>query len=288
MTPPRHVRQPGPPSAARVDCVPAGAVAIEAILPAGELLLDALASLLATSRVESACLTLSGGAFGPFGYVIPALSVDGARAAFYSQPARPAGESRLELATVTVGRRDGRPWFHCHAIWDEPDGRRGCGHVLPDETVIAAPIQARGAGIVGACFQVVADEETGFSLFKPRATGAPPPLYARPSLAVRLAPNQDLTEALERAGRKARFRRAVLAGGVASTIGARFADAPAIDGFATELLVRRGLVRCAPDAGAATELDIVIVDLHGAIGAGRLLAGDNPVLMTFEGLLEEA
>ena len=284
---PRQVRQPGPPAAARADCVPAGAVAIEATLPAGERLLDSLANLLATSQVESACLTLSGGAFGPFGYVIPALSADGARAAFYSEAVRPAGETRLELATVTVGRRDGRPWFHCHAVWDEADGRRGCGHVLPDETLIAAPIQVRGAGIVGACFQVVADEETGFSLFKPRATGTPPPPGARPALAVRLAPNQDLTEALERAGREAGFLRALVAGGVASVIGARFADAPAIDGFATELLVRRGLVRCAPEAGAATELDIVIVDLHGAIGAGRLLAGDNPVLMTFEGLLEQ-
>ena len=287
MTAPRRVRQPGPPAAARADCVPAGAVALEATLPAGGLLLDALASLLVANQVESACLTLSGGAFGPFGYVIPAVSADGARAAFYSEAARPAGETRLELAAVTVGRRDGRPWYHCHAVWNEADGRRGCGHVLPDETVIAAPMQVRGAGLVGACFQVVADEETGFSLFKPHATGTPSPPRARPALAVRLAPNQDLTEALECAGREAGFRRAVVAGGVASTIGARFADAPGVDGFATELLVRRGLVRCDPDAGAATELDIVIVDLHGAIGAGRLVAHDNPVLMTFEGVLEE-
>jgi hypothetical protein len=50
------------------------------------------------------------------------------------------------------------------------------------------------------------------------------------------------------------------------------------------MLVTRGEVRCS--AGPASELDIAIVDLHGTIRYGRLVAGDNPVLMTFEGVLE--
>jgi hypothetical protein len=265
--------------------VPIGTRRFDMMLPAGARLLDALAVLL-DDGTESACLTLTGGGFGPFGYVIPALSPDATRAAFYSEPFRPAGGSRLGTAALTLGWRDGAPFFHCHALWTEANGRPGCGHVLPDETFIAQPIRARGVAIAGARFEVTPDPETGFSLFMPKATVAPPPADARPGLAIRLCPNQDLTQALEDAGRRAGFARAVVQGGVASIIGARFADAPPIEGFATEMLVTRGDVRCS--AGPASELDIAIVDLHGTIGHGRLVAGDNPVLMTFEGVLESA
>lgn len=280
----RSIRQPGPAAAARASIVAVGAQPIDTMLPAGLRLLDALAALL-DGGAESACLALSGGALGPFAYVIPSLPPDPSHAAYYSDTRRPAGRSAVEIGAVTLGLRDGRPFFHCHAAWTEADGRPGCGHVLPDDTVIAEPIRAQGVGVVGARFEVHPDAETGFSLFTPRATGTPPPPGSQPALAVRLAPNQDLTAALERAGQSAGFARGVVHGGVASIIGARFADAPPLEGYATELLVRRGAVRCDPAAGAATELDIVIVDLHGTIASGRLVAGDNPVLMTFEGVL---
>ncbi len=268
--------------------VPVGAVTVEATLPAGGRLLDALAALLETYGVESAALTLSGGGFGPFAYVIPGLSPDGQQVASYSGTHRPRGTVRLDVAAVTVGTRDRSPFFHCHALWTQADGTPGCGHVLPDDTVVAAPFAVRGAGIVGARFVVTPDPETGFSLFMPHATGTEPQPHARPALAVRLAPNQDLIGALEKAGRRAGFRRAVVQGGVASINEARFADAPPLRGFATELLVRRGAIRCVAGAGEATEVEVAIVDHTGAIGAGCLVAGDNPVLMTFEGVLEAA
>jgi predicted DNA-binding protein with PD1-like motif len=286
MMPGRSIRQPGPTAADRAVVVPAGMVPVEVTLPAGRLI-DALAALL-SGGIESACLTLSGGAFDPFAYVIPALPPDPSHAAFYSRAFRPAGATRLAVAAVTLGRRDGQPFFHCHALWTEADGRRGCGHVLPPDAVIAAPVHARGAGIIGACFEVRPDAETGFDLFTPHTTGTRLPPRARRAAAIRLAPNQDLTSALEAAGRRAGFRRAAVHGGVASLIGARFADVPDVDGYATEVLVRHGAVRCAPDAGAATVLDVALVDLHGTIGAGCLVPGDNPILMTFEGLLESA
>ncbi len=282
----RSVLQPGPVAAERHAAVLVGSMPIEATLPAGSLLLDALHGLLA-GRFDSACLTLSGGGLGPFAYVMPARSPDADHAAFYSGTFRPAGETRFEIGTATVGFRNDQPFFHCHAIWTEADGRRGCGHVLPEETVIASPIEVRGAGIVGARFEVHPDGETGFSLLMPKATGKQPPEGARPAVALRLAPNQDLITALEQAGARAGFARAEIAGGVGSTIGARFLAGPPIQGFATELLIRHGLVRC-DGAGAPSELDIVIVDLDGSIGDGRLAASDNPVLITFEGLLQAA
>lgn len=284
----RAAAHKGPPAAERIMAVPAGAVAVEATLPAGMRLLDALAALLHGCGVESGALTLSGGAFGPFAYVIPGLSPDGSQVAFYSATFRPPGTARLDTAAVTVGVKGSAPFFHCHALWTAADGTPGCGHVLPDDTVVAAPIRVQGAGIVGARFVVTPDPETGFSLFMPHATGTLPPARSTPALAVRLAPNQDLVGALEQAGRQAGFRRAVVQGGVASINEARFVDAPPILGFATELLVRQGAIRCDAAAGEASMVHAAIVDHTGAIGAGHLVAGDNPVLMTFEGVLEAA
>ena len=275
----RSVRQPGPASAPRIVAVPAEAVPVEGEVPAGVRLLDGLVALLAAYGLKSGCFALLGGGFGPFGYVIPALSPGGMQAAFYSDARRPAGVSGLVHGAVTVGVREGKPFFHCHALWTEADGRPGCGHVLPDETMVAAPIRVSGAGLRGARFEVAPDLETGFSLFGPVADDGP----GRGAMAVRLAPNQDLVTALESVAAGAGFGRAVLRGGVASTIGARFTDGRTLAGFATELLVTDGVI-----APGASLLNIVIVDLHGTIEQGGLLPGENPVLMTFEGVLEAA
>lgn len=278
--PERFIRQPGLPGPRRIAAVSAGAIPVEAEIHAGGRLLDAIAELITGCGGESACLTLTGGGLGPFGYVIPALSPDARHAAFYSAPRRPPGVSRLETGAITLGWRDGSPFFHSHALWTEADGTRGCGHVLPEETFVAETIRASGVAIIGARFEAMQDEETGFRLFSPVATSTPLRKGAKPGVALRLAPNQDLVRTLETVALTARLGEAAVRGGVASTIGARFADAPPISGFATELLVTRGTV------GAASAIEIAIVDLDGTIGQGRLVAGDNPVLMTFEGFLE--
>ena len=56
--------------------------------------------------------------------------------------------------------------------------------------------------------------------------------------------------------------------------------------FATELAIRSGSV--APDADGTldAELDVALVDYLGGIAEGRLMRGDNPVLMTMELVLE--
>ena len=284
--PMRLIRQPGKLAVARALAVPVGIVTLDAMLPAGTNLISGLAALMQNHGIESACLTLSGGSFEPFLYVIPSPPPDKDHAAFYSQTYQPEGGVRLETATGTLGLKDGKPFFHCHATWFEADGRRGCGHVLSDSVVVSSPMRVQGGGMVGARFEVQPDSETGFSLFMPKATGISLGKDAKRGLAVRLAPNQDLTVALEDVGRAAGFQRAVLHGGVASLIGARFTDAPPVEGYAAEILVTHSNIRCADDAGAASEMDIVAVDLHGAVGSGRLVTGDNPILMTFEGLLE--
>ena len=47
--------------------------------------------------------------------------------------------TRLKIGAMTFGQRDGAPFFHCHALWTEADGRAGGGHILPEETLVAEP-----------------------------------------------------------------------------------------------------------------------------------------------------
>jgi hypothetical protein len=108
----------------------------------------------------------------------------------------------------------------------------------------------------------------------------PPSAASDNGIAIRLCPNQDITAALEAAVASAGFGAARLHGGVGSIIGARYANAPPVDNFATEMLVRDGLIR-----PGATRLDVAMVDLTGHLSAGVLTPGDNPVLMTLEAVL---
>lgn len=278
----RAIRQPGPAPAERAVCLPVRAITIEAELPAGTPLLAALAGLVAAHGADGACLALEGGAFSPFGYVMPALSPDAAHAAWYSAPFHPPGTTRWARGCVTLGVRDGAPFFHCHGIWTEADGRRRGGHVLPEATVIAAPIRAHGAAFLGARFAANPDPETGFTLFAPEPTAPPRDPNA---LALRLRPNQDITAALEALARTAGFGAARLAGGVGSIIGARFADGSAVHPFVTEMFVADSQLRGTDATTPPSRLAAGLVDLSGALAEGALVPGDNPVLMTLEAVL---
>ena len=79
---------------------------------------------------------------------------------------------------------------------------------------------------------------------------------------------------------------ATLHGGVGSIVGARFADGRAMEPFATEMAIRRGRIATDARGVATSEIDIALVDYTGGIGEGRLVRGDNPVLMTLEVVLE--
>src|SRR5262249_57142568 len=97
-------------------------------------LLEAAHRGFAAQGFASGTLNIRGGALGPFGYVMPALSKTGENAAFYSDTFRPNGVTHLKLATMTLGVRDGAPFFHCHGIWREADGRISGGPIFPPPT----------------------------------------------------------------------------------------------------------------------------------------------------------
>ena len=277
----RSIKQPGSPIAARIQWVEVRGRAFSFTLEAGLPLLEAATRGFAAQGFASGTLNMSGGALAPFGYVMPALSKTGENAAFYSDTFRPDGVTRLQLATMTLGMRDGAPFFHCHGLWREADGRMSGGHMLPEETFVAEPFEVRAFGIDGAIFAAELDSETRFKLFGPVPATPSGANASSRAFAMRLRPNQDFAGCLEAFCRERGIARAKIHGGVGSTIGARFTDGKIIEPFATELAITSGVVA----SGEAT-LDVALIDYTGGIGEGRLVRGDNPVLMTMELVLE--
>jgi predicted DNA-binding protein with PD1-like motif len=282
----RRIAQPGPPALERIQWVEARGRAFSFTCEAGLPLLEAVRRGFAAAGFAGGTLNMRGGALGPFAYVMPALSCSSEHAAFYSDTFRPDGMTRLKTATMTLGRRDGAPFFHCHGLWTEAHGRAGGGHVLPEETVVAESFAVEAFGIDGAAFAAEPDPETNFKLFGPVASAARGVEAGSRAFALRLRPNQDLADALEGFCRERGITRAKLHGGVGSIIGARLADGRVVKPFATELAVSSGII--APGAGGAleAELEIALVDHLGGLAEGRLARGDNPVLMTMELVLE--
>ena len=194
---------------------------------------------------------------------------------------------------MTVGWRDGAPFFHAHACWRESDGSMSGGHILPDETIVSEPVELSAFGFAGGVFEASVDTETNFKLFEPRQdVGITPGHRAGAQagarvFAVRVRPNQDLTTVLEEFCADHSVSRARVRGGVGSTIGARFADGRTVEHFATEVFVQEGLIAPGPEGALQALLTVGLVDFTGAIANGVLRRGDNPVLMTFELILQE-
>ena len=282
----RSIEQPGAAAPERIQWVEARGRAFSFMLEAGLPLLESARRGFSEAGFAGGVLSLRGGALGPMAYVMPALSKTGANAAFYSDTYRPLGVTRLKCAAMTLGERDGAPFFHCHGLWTEADGRLHGGHILPEESVVAEPFAVDAFGLDGAMFLAEPDSETNFKLFGPvkrEATRIEAPGRA---FALRLRPNQDFAAALENFCRQRGIFRARIHGGVGSTIGAHFGDGRRVVPFATELAIRAGTVTPNADGKLEAALDVALVDYLGGIAEGRLMRGDNPVLMTMELVLE--
>jgi predicted DNA-binding protein with PD1-like motif len=282
----RRIEQPGPPVPERIQWVEARGRAFSFMLEAGVPLLEAARRGFAEAGFAGGVLNMRAGALGPFAYVMPALSKTSEHAAFYSDTFRPAGVTRMKMGAMTLGMRDRAPFFHCHALWREADGRVNGGHILPEETIVAEPFEVDAFGIDGAIFLAEPDVETGFKLFGPVARDATGVKNTGRAFALRLRPNQDFAGALEGFCRQHGIMRARLRGGVGSIIGARFADGTSLVPFATELAIRAGVIAPGSSGALEAQLDIALVDYLGGLAEGRLVRGDNPVLMTMELAIE--
>src|SRR5262249_11530973 len=99
-------------------------------------------------------------------------------------------------------------------------------------------------------------------------------------------PTTGLAGGREAFCRQRGISHARLRGGVGSIIGARFADGGSVVPFATELLINAGEIAHGAGGALEAQLDVALVDYLGGLAEGRLVRGDNPVLMTMELVLE--
>jgi predicted DNA-binding protein with PD1-like motif len=281
----RRIEHPGPVARERVRTVDGGLRKVEVLLDPGKSLLDALSAVLSRHQATSAVANLHGGSFNPFVYVMPALSPTPAHAVYYSDRHEPEGSVRLESATVTLGRRDDEPWLHCHGTWQDASGQRLGGHVLPDEARIEEPIHASIWLLDGLSFDVVASPETTFTLFEPipRAIAK---CASNSGFAMAVRPNEDFCTALLDACKVRGIAGARVRGGVGSLVGAKFDDGREVEPFVTEVFIREGCVDSDESGDLVAQIDVCVIDYLGGLNEGRLMRGSNPVLVTFELVVE--
>jgi predicted DNA-binding protein with PD1-like motif len=277
----RALRQPGPVAAARAVSVAAHARPLDFTLTPGQTLNDALCGPMRAAGFAAGAIVLSGGVLEPASFVIPHPSPDADHVAYFSPARATVGPARIVAGCATFGVRDGGPFVHVHATWEDEFGMFG-GHLLPHETIIRSSGTARAYGCADAAIVAVPDAETNFTLFEPRTVAGGDASGARASV-VRIRPNEDFAPSLAAACARAGFARARLFGCVGSLIGAAFVDGRALPDTATEIFVRDAMIL----AGQTPTLDLVAIDMVGGIHAGRI-AEQNPVCITVEALLIEA
>jgi len=287
MARPAYIQQVGPEVLPRVSAVEGRGRAFSMTLKAGLPLVDAVRDGFAREGFASGVLNFGEIALGPFAYVMPALSKDGKNAAFYSDTFRPDGITRTEEGALTFGVRDGAPFFHCHALWREVDGKRTGGHMLPEETIMAENAVVSAFGITGAGFEGNLDPEINFKVFGPVAAPQRAAQTEARAFAMRLHPNRCFHTLLENFAREKGLTSATVYGGVGSTIGALLEDGPEIENFATEVYINRGTIERDTTGNPVATLDVGLVDYTGGMAQGRLKRGANPVLMTFELIVAE-
>ena len=281
----RHINHPGPVAVVRRRVVDCAIRQARVKLPRGEALLPALAKVIAANGSRSAVARLQGGGFDPFAYCMPAISPTPDHAVYFSDTYRPTGRITLENASVTVGWKGSVPALHCHGIWRDASGRRLGGHVLPEESVICDPIDAWMSFIDGASFEVLPNPESGFSLLEP-VVGAAGGMPTRGSFAMSIRPNEDFCTSVEAECRGRGISLARVHGGVGSLIGVSFEDGREVVPFVTEVFIRDGFVSTNPAGELLAQIDVALVDHEGGLSEGRLQRGENPVLVTFELIVE--
>ncbi|AWM86581.1 PCC domain-containing protein [Microvirga sp. 17 mud 1-3] len=281
----RQILHPGPIASNRATVVASTPVRLRFRLEPGHTVDEAVSKGFAAAGCEGGFVTFRGGRCEPFKYVMPAASPDDSHAAWYSDTFAPAGPVSFERAGAIVGRRDGRPFLHCHGIWTTQDGVR-MGHLLAPDTLIGEPVEASGIGVRTATFEARPDAETNFTLFEPvRTDGAEDKVGARVFLA-RIRPNVDISLAIEAICREHGIRTAHVHG-IGSLNEVRYADGSSVESHATEVLIRHGRVESV-DGQPRARLHLDVVDIEGGISSGEIVHGDNPVLVTFELLIEAA
>jgi predicted DNA-binding protein with PD1-like motif len=281
----RHIHHPGPVSPERMAEAAGGPVPLRFVLEPGYSVDAAIARGFEASGCIGGFVTLRGGQCEPFRFVMPAASPDAHHAAWFSDTFAPEGPVEITRACAIVGQRDGKPFVHCHGIWETTEGTR-MGHMLAPDTVVAESMEVTGIGLRGATFKALPDPETNFTLFEPLPVAEDRQEPAGPRvLLAKVRPNEDISLAIEDICSRQGIGRANVHG-IGSLNGVRFTDGGRVDAYATEVLIHEGRVESAQGRPRAS-LQIDVVDIEGQVFSGNLVHGDNPVCITFELVIEE-
>ena len=246
-------------------------------LAPGLTLNEALTAPLVAAGLQSATITFGGGSLSPFRYVVPGPPDSEAHVAYFSAPRAPQGETRVDIANATFGSDGDKPFVHIHGAWTEADGSRHGGHMLPQNCIVVGEMPAQAWGFAEIRMATAADPETNFTLLQPSGRSV---AWAHGVFA-RIRPNQDISLAVEAIAHRHGLRNATVRGSMGSLIGAQFSDGRVVADYATEVMVRQGAVH-----DGVAELAMVVADMQGHVHEGRLARGDNPVLITFDLMLE--
>lgn len=107
----------------------------------------------------------------------------------------------------------------------------------------------------------------------------------------RIAPNEDLVQAVEKLclaeGFKNAFVRGALGSLVDACLGLRDGSVQLIKGPAVEIVSLAGEVRSTAEGSVQAALTGVVADTQGRVYGGPFIAGSNTICMTFEVTLEE-
>jgi predicted DNA-binding protein with PD1-like motif len=271
----RQIKHPGPVASKRREAVRTQLKPVEGVLQAGEVFLPGIARVFAEAGCKGGFVEIGGGACDPFRYVLPAFSPDADHAAWYSETYAPEAGGKFHRATAIFGERDGKPFLHCHGVWDTGEGALRMGHVLPFESVVSQPIAVRGYGSATATFDSVPDPETNFTLFSPKGEGG-----TGNGILLRIRPNEDVATAIEDVCAEHAIEKAKIFG-IGSIFEPLFEDGRRVSCLATEVAIETGRVGRS-EGGVMAEIDAAIVDTDGEIYHGRLMRGSSPVGVTFE------
>lgn len=273
----RTLLQPGPVQPARFESFCGELLTMEYTLRPPATLNDALTREPVAMGLQGGTITFGRGTLEPFRYVRPGPPDSAAHVAYFSKPFAPAGRTLVKAANATFGWDQGRPTVHIHGAWIEADGTLRGGHMLPQACDLSGFMTATVWGFKNIRVATAADAETNFTLLQPSG------LFDETGNGVfaRIRPNEDVTLAVEAIARQHGMRNAAVRGSMGSLIGARFNDGRVVEDYATEVMVRHGVVR-----DGVAELTMLIADMQGHVHEGVLVRGENPVLITFDLVLE--
>lgn len=284
------LRHPGPRPEQRLVSVPTPVSVVHAELAPGVVVSDALCELADSAGCRAASVELAHGSFGVLRYVHPAVGTDD-RPAYFSETIEPPGPCFVLGGSATVGRRDGRAFTHLHATWLDGNGRLGGGHLLPETTVGAVPIQTTVRLLHDVELISDTDPETRMPVFTPHAGPASSQGRQRARAVMsRVRPGVDLHAVVVEVAGRAGFGTAVVRASLGSVVGARLRTGPGriaeADWPASEVTMLAGIVT-GPGDDPEVVLSGVMVDRGGEVHSGVLLEGQNPVAVTFELYVEE-